>query len=331
MLNIGIIGAGDMGKQHAKAWQQRNDATIVAIVDPDEERANALAAEYGAQAMGSWQELVVPKTVDAISICAPAMLHHPITVAAAKAGMHVLCEKPMALNATEATAMRAAANAAGTALIISHQYRGQGIFRLIKSMLADGNISHPFTIRFSDTREVRPKLAMHRKDQNGGPVHDMSGHFFDLARWLTGSEATTVTATGHIHGKGKERLASIEHFGIDTADILVQFAAGHTATVHINWGLPEGTPARHEIAISGPTGMLSVVGNEVTFYNADGKNTLTPPDSPDGPADRIDDLVQAINGTPNEDAVDGEAGQAALAITLAALQSIEAGGTPQKT
>ena len=118
----------------------------------------------------------------------------------------------------------------------------------------DDVLGSPLYIRFMKMREVRPKLAMHRKSQSGGPIRDMSGHLFDFARFFTGSEPECVTAIGAVFGRGKDRLASIDDLGIDTAEIQVRYAGGHSLSIGINWGLPEGTPSYPTRRCTGPRG-----------------------------------------------------------------------------
>ena len=89
--------------------------------------------------------------------------------------------------------MQAAASDAGVQMSISYQYRGRSKYCKLRELVDSGQIKGPLLARFVDCREVRPKTAMHRTSENGGPVIDMAGHYFDLMHYITGAEPASVT------------------------------------------------------------------------------------------------------------------------------------------
>ena len=338
-LNVAILGCGDMGAEHARAWHEHAGADIRVVCDPDRDRCQRLAMLYRAAGYTEWQDAISHEGIDVVSVCTPVSQHRALSVAAARAGKHVLCEKPMALTMADADAMIAAARTNGVQLAVCHQYRGFGHFRIIKTLVDDGKFGSPLHMRMTDWREVRPKLAMHRREMNGGPVHDMSGHLFDLALYLTASQALSVTAVGAVLGADKHRLAALDNPGIDAADIQLRFAGGHVLSISINWGLPEGTPEFNYVTISGPGGHAHTVeplagefpedGNPVQkkavmVGDGNGLRRITDHDYPRGPAICIDGLMQSI-GTGEPGMFDGQAGRKALELVLAALESVETG------
>ena len=338
MLGVAIIGCGDMGSKHAAAWNERDDARVVAVCDPLNDRAEKLALQYDAHQFEQWIDAVHHKEVDVVSVCVPACDHHAVTVAAAKACRHILCEKSMALTLNDADEMIAAANANNVCLSVCHQYRSLARFQTMKRLINEGKLGDPLFIRFAEMREVRPKLAMHSLSLNGGPVHDMSGHLFDLGRYLTDCEAEIVSAVGSVFGRGKERLKTVTDFGIDTAEIQVRFQGGHCLVIGINWGLPEGTPGHCQELINGPLGMVYSVDDAhpdrflgdvsdtlgVVFKGAAGTTRIECEQGTNGPEPCIDDLVNSIEtGKPSQFA--GSEGRAALRLVLASLESIESG------
>lgn len=340
MLKVAIIGCGDMGSKHAAAWAAREDSHVAAVCDIDAARRDRLAEEYGARAYDDWRQAVGQEGVDVVSICTPACEHRDMTVTAAASGRHVLCEKPMALTLAQADDMIAAASASDVHLHISHQYRGLSRYRIVKDLIEDDVLGAPVYIRFMEMREVRPKLAMHRRSRSGGPIHDMSGHLFDLARYFTGSEPESVTATGAVFGRGKQRLASIDDPGIDTAEIQVRYRGGHCLSVGINWGLPEGTPSYSHEAFHGPKavaytddahnrdvnlGELSAT-KTVVVKNAKGVRTIACQADHEGPEVCVDKIVAAIRADVSP-RLNGGDGHEALRLILAALESIETGET----
>jgi len=97
---IAIIGAGMMGGLHAEAWRRQPGCAVRRVFDLDTERAKALAAKCGAEWSASAEAAITAPDVQIVSICTPACLHAPLTLLAAQAGRHILCEKPMALTLT---------------------------------------------------------------------------------------------------------------------------------------------------------------------------------------------------------------------------------------
>lgn len=330
MHRVLIIGSGDMGRAHATAWAVRDDVAIDAVCGQGGPRAAELAAPYQAKVYHDWQEAIAHEALDAVSICTPTHTHAPIAIACAQRGLHVITEKPMALTLEEADAMIQAAQDHGTQLSVSHHYRTLGRFQLYRNLIKTGTLGPgPYFLRLVDLREVRPKLAMHRASMNGGPVHDMTGHFIDAARFLFETEVEEVSACGHIFAKGKDRVAEVEDLGMDTAEILLRFADGHAASLQIGWGLPEGTPDYGLEMLTGSLGLARCAANgltegeaaTVTLHTKDGLNQITAPADPHvRPALRIAELIDAIN-TGQAPPVDGKTARETLRLILAAKES----------
>jgi len=323
---VAIIGCGDMGRQHASAWRLREDATIVAVYDILPGRAEALAKETGAVACGSRDEALL--MANFVSVCTPINTHAQIAIAAMKKKCHVLGEKAMAFSEAEAKAMIATARKTGVVLGTSHQYRGCPKFQRFRALIREGALGKgPLFVRFTDAREVRPKLAMHDKAQNGGPIVDMCGHYFDLMRFYTGEEAASVYACGHVFGKGKEKLKSIppSQLAYDAAEITVTYTGGHILSIFANWGMPEKHPGSAVEEIWGPEGMARSIGDQVEVVYADRTIRYAAKGNPVGPAVRIADLIDTIEGRKDKPEIAGEDGLAALRVCLAAIKSIETG------
>src|SRR5690242_789420 len=102
MLNICVIGCGDLGTQHAKAWKSRPDCRVVSVADPIEERRNKLAELVIAKAYAKNEDAINHSGVDIVSVCIPNTFHSEVTCLAARAGKHVLSEKPIALTLEQA-------------------------------------------------------------------------------------------------------------------------------------------------------------------------------------------------------------------------------------
>jgi len=323
-FRVAIIGSGAMGGQHVSAWAARDDAKIVAVCDLLEDRRNALAEKTGATPYERYQDAIANDGVNVVSICTPVCFHSEIAVFAAEHGAHSLSEKPLALTLEQADAAISAAKANGVFLSTSFQYRGFPRIRKYKELFDNGEFGGPIFMRFADVREVRPKIAMHRKSMNGGPIIDMTGHYFDLARYITGEEPVTVYARGHVFGKGKPRLAEVDDFAIDAATIEVGMSGGHVLSAFVNWGMPESCKGFGDEAIVGPAMWAKEIDKKVVAEYGGRTEEFELPAGPPGSSVRINGIAEAILGkAPLE--VAGEDGRIALRCSLAALESIETG------
>jgi predicted dehydrogenase len=313
-----------MGGNHAKAWAARPDTRLAAVFDPDPARCRSVAEVYGAVACDTAEAAVRTPGVNVASVCSPVCYHRELSELALRAGCHVLCEKPIALTAADARAMTDCATAQGRLLGVSYQYRSQPGYERARDLIRAGALGTPIMARFVDVRHVRPKLAMHSRSMNGGPLIDMAGHYFDLMRCFTGEEARQVYARGHVYGRGKPSLATIDDLAIDAAELVVDYTGGHVLSVLVHWGLPEGHPGFTDSSIVGPEATIRGLPDQLHLAYTDRVENHRLPQGAWGPASRIADLVSAIRGE-SALAVDGEAGCRALAVSLAALESIETG------
>jgi len=210
-------------------------------------------------------------------------------------------------------------------LTVGHQYRNWARNVRIKELIDQGALGSPLIARFQAVQEVRPKVAMHRKSMNQGPVLDMVAHWFDLMRHFTGGEIVSVYATGHVFGRGKARLSMIEDddFAIDAAEIQARYEGGHILSIGIIWGMPEDFPGGGHEQIAGPDGLVrSACGEAKAIFGPDDNQQETLPTEDGEPNPRIADLIQAIQ-TGHKPLVTGVDGREAVRASLAALQSIE--------
>ena len=316
-LNVAIIGCGAMGQNHATQWMAVEDAEIAAVSDPIQERREKMAESTGAAAYSDYRDAILHEGVNVVSVCTPVCFHAEISVFAAEHGRHVLCEKPIALTLEQADEMIRVARFNNVLLSTSFQCRGFSRNINYRQLLREGAFGGPIFVRYMDIREVRPKLAMHRRSMNGGPVIDMAGHYFDTMRFITGEEPVSVSARGHVYGRGKERLASIDDLAIDAAEILVNFTGGHVLSVFVNWGMPEGFRGFGEEYIVGPAMSARVEGGQVRLRFPDREETFEAnAGNPPGSSVRINDLAAAIR-EGRQPEVTGEDGRVALAVRLA--------------
>ena len=326
-FQVCVIGCGDRGKAYAAAWQDRDDSTVASVFDPQEGRRLALAEKMEARPHDSYTGAIEQKGVNVVCVCTPVCFHSEITVCAAENGRHVLSEKPMALTLEQADDMIGACDANGVLLTLGLQRRTFYRDRKYKELFEAGEFGSPLFFRFQDMRDIRPKIAMHRRSQNNGPLVDMLCHYMDLARFVTGAEPVNVRAVGSCYAEDKPPVNDVPDPAIDAAAVMVEMTGGHVLEAFLNWGMRLGFPGSGQELVVGPEISAAPVPDGVEVQYADHSETWRDDgEGPVGAAGCVKWLVKAINGdAPLE--VTGQDGRAALAVSLAALESIESGET----
>src|SRR4051794_22530392 len=122
-LRVALVGAGFMGRMHANVYKTLPNAELVAVVDSRPDMAAAIVGKTGISAFGDLSEAIASTRPDVVDICLPTHLHKPFVIEAAKAGKHVVCEKPMALSLNEADEMVEACERAGVYFMVAHCIR----------------------------------------------------------------------------------------------------------------------------------------------------------------------------------------------------------------
>jgi predicted dehydrogenase len=185
-LRVGIIGAG-IGKSHAEGYAKQSRVQITAIAGLDD-RVKTLAGTYGARTYGDYTELLAQPDIDAVSVCVPNGLHHEVTIAALKAGKHVLVEKPLARTPAEGQEMLDAAKAAGKILMISFNHRQRSDVQYIKQQIDSGRLGRIYYAKSYWMRRAGiPGINSWFVNKNmagGGPLIDLGVHMLDIAMYL---------------------------------------------------------------------------------------------------------------------------------------------------
>jgi predicted dehydrogenase len=261
-IRIGIVGLG-MGRHHAKAYHESTQAELVALCDLSE----ALLAQYKAlypqvKTYTRYDEMFAQAGLDAVSVALPNFLHSEVSIAALRAGLHVLCEKPMALNAQQAQEMLRASQETGKKLMIHFNYRFSPSAQFAKRYVDEGHLGQVYYAR---TRWLRargiPKMGGWfgiKELSGGGPLIDLGVHRLDLAMWLMGyPKAISVSAS--TYGLLGARLAQASGARYDVEDLaaaLIRLDNGATLNLEVSWA--GGTEKREDMltAIYGTKGAV---------------------------------------------------------------------------
>jgi len=323
-LGVCVIGAGDMGRKHAQCWAQIEEAHLIAVADPDEERAAKSRDDHGFdQAFTDWREALDQPGINAVSVCVPSAYHRECAVAAMERGYHVLCEKPLAVREEDALAILQAAEAADVKFAVGFCKRFSNLIRTLRDLVQDGRIGRPTFYRFCTGWEIRFKLWIMDRNLGGGPIVDFACHYFDQWRYIFGSDPVRVKASGLTFSHGAEELPGVEP-EVDTATVLVEYDSGDVGMISVSWGLPRGTSSGGLEDVLGPGGVVTVHGfNKLTIKTPDGEEVIEGLNN-DMYLGQIRAFAMAIlEDKPVETgAADG---LLALRVSLAALESIRTG------
>jgi len=266
-LRVGLIGAGTIAfSAHLPAMRKLRDSmTLVAVADIREENAARAAREYGAEAhYADYRDLLRRDDLDFVDICTPEFLHAEQTEAAAAAGLHVICEKPMASTVAEADRMIAACDRAGVQLMIAHSRRFTGRYKQIRAAIDRGDIGEVRYVRENERRprsmydslglatgywtpeEGRPWLTMAKYSQGAALTNAV--HETDLARWFAGVDPVSIYAEARITEPGAEAP--------DMLTYTIEFRNGAVAAAEIVNQLPRGYPYFHMMEVAGTRGRV---------------------------------------------------------------------------
>ncbi|HVP19989.1 MAG TPA: Gfo/Idh/MocA family oxidoreductase [Spirochaetia bacterium] len=253
-LNVGIVGYKFMGKAHSNGWKQAPlffDLPVQPVLKVacgrHQESLKAFADRWGWEHTETdWKKMVHRDDVDIVDISAPQYLHYEVAMEAIKAGKHIFCEKPLAMDLKQAREMYEAAEKKGITHYINHNYRRCPAVRLAKKLIDEGKVGRIFHWRgaYLQSWIVDPSFALtwhlQKEFAGSGPQGDLNSHSVDLARYLVGEvkkvacmtaqfikerplpdEVTSGTFSGASSGKGKGTV-TVE----DAAFMTVTFANG---------------------------------------------------------------------------------------------------------
>ena len=197
-IGIAVIGAGRAGMIHAANFRKNvPGAKLAAIVDPvPEAREAALKALEIDKAYSDYRDALADDGIDAVVVVVPTAFHRDIVIAAAAAGKHILCEKPMAMTESECEEMIAAADGAGVKLQLGFMRRFDKSYRKAKEIVLGGAVGDVVMVRSNTRGPSVPQPWMYDIKKSNGPLAEVNSHDIDTLRWFTGSEFKTVYAVG---------------------------------------------------------------------------------------------------------------------------------------
>jgi predicted dehydrogenase len=317
-----------MATAHARHWARLPAARITSIVSLDPEKAIGLASSCAANVHLSFDQCLAEDQPDIVDVCTPTLTHSDIAVAALEAGKHVFLEKPMARTLAECDRIIDAAKKANTIAMVAHVVRFFPEFAAAHAQITAGAVGQIASVRTARMSGY-PRGGWHNwyasPAESGGVVLDMIVHDFDWLRWCFG-DAARVYAVG-LYGKS-------EYIGsLDYALVTIRFKSGVIAHVCGSWAHTTGFRTTFEVC--GDKGMIdhdsirSVPFTIAKRTEASAAPSVAVPQNPMASEDdpffkELSHFMHCVstNSKPSITLADG---RAAVAIALAALESIQSG------
>ncbi len=244
-VGFGVIGAGLFGENHALVYSRLPGVALVAVCDQDEARAQEVAARYGARAhYTDYRQVLADPDIQAVSIATPDFAHAEIALAAAEAGKHILCEKPLATTVAEAQAIVDAAARAGVKLMVDFHNRVNPPFAAARDQVQSGAIGTPAYgyARLSNTTFV--PLEMLSWANRSSALYFLGSHAVDIMRFILNDTVVRVHAVS--------RSGILQKLGVDTADFhvaIAEFSRGTVVTFENAWILPQSQPMVYDFKV----------------------------------------------------------------------------------
>lgn len=332
-IRFGIIGCGVISPHHARAITAGEDSELVACCDIIAERAEKLAGEFGnTKVYLDYNELLADPNIDAVSVCTPSGLHGEVTIAAARAGKHVMCEKPVEIKLSTIDQMVAECRKANVKLGVIFQRRTSPLWHKIKTVMDEGKlgklvlgdlyIKYFRSQEYYDSGDWRGTWAL----DGGGCLMNQGVHMIDILRYLMGPAESIYALADHLVRKIETE---------DTACAVIKWKNGAFGVLQ---GTTSVTPGlKHRLEIHGELGGVVVEGESILRWNvpdvpnpAEAKDEVgdTSGDakaiSTDGHTIQVADLCDAIR-EDRDPMITGEEARKAVELILGVYESAKAG------
>ncbi len=324
MTGWGLVGASTIAREWVIGAIRATGGEVISVMSTSAERGALYATENGiGKSVTSLEELVGDPDVKAVYVSTTNELHREQTLAAIRAGKHVLCEKPLAMTLEDARDMVVAAREAGVVLATNHHLRNAAAHRAMRDAIAQGRIGRPIAARVFHAVYLPPHLQgwrLERPEAGGGVILDITVHDADTLRFVLNDDPAEAVAISHSAGMGKEGLE-------DGVMGVLRFRSGVIAQFHDAFTTKfaetgfevhgtEGSLIGRDVMTQKPVGT-------VTLRNAEGESLL-----PLDPANLYETALTAFhaaiegNGRPS---ATGEDGVWSLATGLAVVKAAATG------
>jgi predicted dehydrogenase len=248
-LVFGLVGCGRIAQTHLEALGQLPDCRLAGVADVREDAAKSVAAQHGCAAFGDWRQLPDGDALDAVIVCTPPSTHLEIAGHFLERGVHVLCEKPLAVTGGAAEALVARSRAAGRLLMMASKFRYVDDVIKAKGIVDSGILGDVILFEnvFCSKVDMRGRWNSRPAIGGGGVLIDNGTHSVDIARFLLGPIATVQAEEGR-------RVQGLEVE--DTCRLYFRTVGGAMGAVDLSWSIHKERDAY--IEVFGPEGVLSI-------------------------------------------------------------------------
>ncbi len=314
-VRVGIIGGGWPGQQHARAIRTLKSATVQALAEPNEERTREFARTFRPRkSYPDYSDLLGDAQIDAVVNCLPNYLHFPVSLAALRAGKHVLCEKPPTLNSAEMRVLHEEAGKLGLVYFFSRQFRFTPAMRTARDVIERGELGK---IYFAEAVWVRSRgipsgvggWFTEKKRSGGGALIDIGVHALDSAWYLMGTPrplAVSASVCQNFKHLGQAPVNDVE----DCAFAFIRFSNNAVVQLKTSWAgnltdeIPQGLYFGRELNNCTVYGTQATVRlKPLTLFRDQGGQLV---DQPLQPQDEIDSFLLQM-----QNFIDAIAGRAA--------------------
>jgi len=314
-MRIALIGCGQIGRWHLDSYKKDPHAKVVAVADSDFSRAQAFANEIGAKPYSSHQAMIANEGLDGASVCTFPSTHAAIAIDLLNAGIHVLCEKPLAVSVDQAEAMTTAAKEKQRLLLTAFKFRFFDEVTNAKALIDQGELGKilSFRLMFGGYLDMAGTWFAQKELSGGGVIMDNGPHAFDLIHYLFG-EIENITAEART-----SQPIEVE----DTAKLTVSLAGGAVGVVDLSWSVAVPSQSYLEIYGEDGTALLDPEGMSYRLKSLnEWKRVSNRVGIQEAFARQINHFIDALRGQPPSIVGNGE-GVASQAVITAAYESIE--------
>lgn len=307
ILKWGLTGAGDIARKRiAPALRDLSNCDLVAVSRRHAELVEEFASEFGASKwFADWRDLIADEEIEAVYIATPVYLHKEQTIAAAKAGKHILCEKPMALNSAECDEMFAACNTSNVKLGIAYYRHFYTAIERIKQIIESGEIGKAVfaninSFEFFDPAPDNPRRWLIEKEKSGGgPMMDFGCHRIEVLTDLFGSIKRVESIIANV---------AFERAVEDTATAIFQFESGTCANLTVTHAAVESQDTLDIFGTNGSIHVAVLNQSEIVIKSKNGERVENHPPHQNVHQPLIADFVEAVFEN-REPKINGEIGK----------------------
>ena len=331
-VRIALAGCGRISRNHFDAIAKIDGLELAAVCDIVSERATEAGKRFSVPAFESFDEMLASEQCDAVALCTPSGLHPKQGIVAARAGKHVICEKPMAISLQDADALVRECDAAGVQLFVVKQNRLNPAIQLLRRAIDRGRFGRIYlantTVRWTRPQEYYDQAPWRGTwELDGGAIMNQASHYVDLIQWLVGPVESVIAKTATL-----ARRIEAE----DTGIAVLKFRSGALGVIEVTM-LTYPRNLEGSITILGEKGTVKVGGTAVnrveqwTFSDYDDDDKLVESAATNPPTvygfgheGYYRNVLAVLRGRARAE-TDGRAGRKSLELILGIYESAKTG------